>query len=306
MTDADYPYPVDHNEFKQKRILVTGGTKGMGEAIVRRFTLAGARVATTARSPLPQGQAPTLFIREDIASSAGVKKVADRILDNWGGIGIGPGSVDKTVGSPQYGQGMVSPIEPAGNSSLWPQAVQKPFRTLFSSVRRCSLGRSASGSGARPPGAVGETAPGRDGGLGAIMGGTGRGGGTVSGGAGASSLVTSASGPAGIRIVVEAGVEVCDAVALVSCARRSSRDSKALSCLDKSASSCCSRDCWRFSKSNSNRSWSFMVVLFGEQKARRQSGAGAASNPVSKVSAKPPSNQGKSAMAGVAPVTAGR
>jgi NAD(P)-dependent dehydrogenase (short-subunit alcohol dehydrogenase family) len=51
-----YPFPVSGDEFKGKRILVTGGTKGMGQAMVRRFTLSGASVATTARSPLPEGQ----------------------------------------------------------------------------------------------------------------------------------------------------------------------------------------------------------------------------------------------------------
>jgi FlaA1/EpsC-like NDP-sugar epimerase len=34
-----YPFPVSGDEFKGKRVLVTGGTKGMGEAMVRRFTL---------------------------------------------------------------------------------------------------------------------------------------------------------------------------------------------------------------------------------------------------------------------------
>jgi hypothetical protein len=48
-----YPFPVSGDEFKGKRVLVTGGTKGMGQAMVRRFTLSGASVATTARSPLP-------------------------------------------------------------------------------------------------------------------------------------------------------------------------------------------------------------------------------------------------------------
>jgi NAD(P)-dependent dehydrogenase (short-subunit alcohol dehydrogenase family) len=47
-----YPFPVRDDEFKAKRVLVTGGTKGMGEAIVRRLALSGASVATTARSPL--------------------------------------------------------------------------------------------------------------------------------------------------------------------------------------------------------------------------------------------------------------
>lgn len=34
-------FPFDPNEFSGKRILVTGGTKGMGEAIVARLLAAG-------------------------------------------------------------------------------------------------------------------------------------------------------------------------------------------------------------------------------------------------------------------------
>src|ERR1700681_657107 len=76
-------YPFQDNEFKAKRVLVTGGTKGMGEAIVRRLTLGGASVATTARSPLPHGQQPALFIQEDIGSAEGVQTVVDRVLKEW-------------------------------------------------------------------------------------------------------------------------------------------------------------------------------------------------------------------------------
>ena len=47
MTNS-YPFVVFGDEFKDKRVLVTGGTKGVGEAIVRRFELSGASVATTA------------------------------------------------------------------------------------------------------------------------------------------------------------------------------------------------------------------------------------------------------------------
>src|SRR5258707_15379240 len=62
MTDS-YPFVVSGDEFKGKRVLVTGGTKGVGEAIVRRFELSGASVATTARSEPAAGQAPVLFIK---------------------------------------------------------------------------------------------------------------------------------------------------------------------------------------------------------------------------------------------------
>ena len=80
--------PVDVNEFRGKRILVTGGTKGMGEAIVRRVGEGGGAVATTSRSALPQGQRPALFVRADVSTAAGVAEVADRILAEWGGVDV--------------------------------------------------------------------------------------------------------------------------------------------------------------------------------------------------------------------------
>jgi len=83
-----YRYPVSGNEFKGKRVLVTGGTKGMGLAMVRRFTLGGALVATTARSPLPDGQTATLFVQADIGTATGVTDVASRIQQEWTGLDI--------------------------------------------------------------------------------------------------------------------------------------------------------------------------------------------------------------------------
>lgn len=87
MTTA-YPFSVSSDEFKGKRILVTGGTKGMGEAIVRRFTLSGATVATTARAPLPDGQSASIFVQTDIGTAEGVEKVVGRIEDAWNGLDI--------------------------------------------------------------------------------------------------------------------------------------------------------------------------------------------------------------------------
>ena len=85
---SSYPFAVFGDEFKSKRVLVTGGTKGIGEAILRRFELSGALVATTARSEAAQGQPPALFIKADIGTARGVESVVDRIQREWGGLDV--------------------------------------------------------------------------------------------------------------------------------------------------------------------------------------------------------------------------
>ena len=83
-----YPFICDRDEFRDKRVLVTGGTKGAGEAIVRHFALAGASVATAARSPLPEGQKPALFVQTDLGTATGVAQLAERVMSEWRGIDI--------------------------------------------------------------------------------------------------------------------------------------------------------------------------------------------------------------------------
>ena len=75
-------------EFAGKRVFVTGGSKGVGEAIVRRFAIGGATVGTTARSPLPEGNAAKLFVQADLITRDGVDMVVREVLNQFGGLDI--------------------------------------------------------------------------------------------------------------------------------------------------------------------------------------------------------------------------
>jgi NAD(P)-dependent dehydrogenase (short-subunit alcohol dehydrogenase family) len=75
-------------EFSGKRALVTGGTKGMGEAIVQRLRSSGATVVTTARSAPANLTEPDLFVRADLSIAHGAETVVRRVLDRLGGIDI--------------------------------------------------------------------------------------------------------------------------------------------------------------------------------------------------------------------------
>jgi NAD(P)-dependent dehydrogenase (short-subunit alcohol dehydrogenase family) len=88
MMIAASSFSIDPQEFAGKRALVTGGTKGTGEAIVRRLVAGGATVATTARSPLPDGQNPNLFVQPDIATAEGVDMVVAEVNEQMGGVDL--------------------------------------------------------------------------------------------------------------------------------------------------------------------------------------------------------------------------
>src|SRR5437868_12238680 len=76
------------HEFDGKRVLVTGGTKGIGEAVTSRLREAGARVLTTARTRPSDLADASLFVATDLATAEGCAAVARAVQERLGGVDI--------------------------------------------------------------------------------------------------------------------------------------------------------------------------------------------------------------------------
>lgn len=70
-----------------KRILVTGGTKGVGQAVVKLFTEQGARVLTSARQPTAE-LPDEMFVTADLSTLEGCDALIAATRQRLGGVDV--------------------------------------------------------------------------------------------------------------------------------------------------------------------------------------------------------------------------
>lgn len=110
--------------FEGKRALVTGGTKGMGEAIVRALAARGATVIAPARKQPEDPVASVRYVEADLASVDGVRRLVDTVQGEFGHLDL---LVNNVGGSSAPGGGAL-----ALTDAMWDEALQL---NLMSAVR---------------------------------------------------------------------------------------------------------------------------------------------------------------------------
>jgi len=75
-------------QLANRRALVTGGTKGVGAAVVEALHDAGVQVVATARSAPSRSIEGVRFLAADLSTAEGASTVANSVLEQLGGIDI--------------------------------------------------------------------------------------------------------------------------------------------------------------------------------------------------------------------------
>lgn len=79
--------PVTDNSLDGLRVLITGGSRGLGAATARRFVAAGARVLTASRSR-PEEDSDATYLAADLSTRQGVADLGRRVVELAGGVDV--------------------------------------------------------------------------------------------------------------------------------------------------------------------------------------------------------------------------
>jgi NAD(P)-dependent dehydrogenase (short-subunit alcohol dehydrogenase family) len=82
-------FPFIKNEFRGKRVLVTGATEGIGKAVADRLLDGRATVITTARKKTSDDQNRNLkFVQADLSTHEGCTKIVNEVISHFAGVDI--------------------------------------------------------------------------------------------------------------------------------------------------------------------------------------------------------------------------
>lgn len=129
--DETQPSEVAMFDFTDQVVLVTGGAGNLGQAVVRAFAAAGARIAVAVRrredaesafgADLPEGET-CLYVTGDLADESSVAAMMEQIIDKFGRIDV----VVNTVGGIRAGTPLhETPVD------VWDFMMNLNARTVF-------------------------------------------------------------------------------------------------------------------------------------------------------------------------------
>ena len=138
-------------EFSGKTVIVTGGTKGVGLGIARRFLDAGADVVVCARNDPENPVGSAVFVKADVRKLDDVERVVSTAVDRFGRLDV---LVNNAGGSPPVDAATVSPRFSASiidlNLTAPLQFSQKANRVMQEQDTGGSIINIASVAGERP------------------------------------------------------------------------------------------------------------------------------------------------------------